>query len=206
MKLLSRLKRLLKGNQKNVFPQAKHRIVEAFICDGEQYYQFDDPFNLPYERGLHALSVYEELRMRCTREYLSKYTAAIDKLIKTKTINVEVLSEMLKLNNQLKERLDFVFEPETAYKLASVVYFDRTENPYKYEGAYASKKIERWKAAGGAYDFFTQKPLVELIPFLRDADSNFQTYLEIQKQILKIHSGSISSVLLRNSTRSSTAN
>jgi len=160
------------------------RIIEAFTCGGTNYYQFDDAFNMPNERALTALTYYEELRMRCTREFLQEHCEAIEGILSDpKRINIPKLAI---LNRQLKERLDWIFEPDIAYKLASVVYFDKTENPYRYDMKYGQKKIEHWKKTKGVDDFFLQKPLLDLIPFLKDSELNLEIYSQVLEKATKI--------------------
>ena len=96
-----------------------------------------------------------------------------------------------KLNAQLGERLTFPFEPEIGLKLASVVYFDDTENPYEYDAKYATEKINKWRAGAGVRDFFTREPLTELIPFLKSYEGDIKVYSETIAAINAIHSGDL---------------
>lgn len=169
---------------------AENRIIEAFTCGGITYYQFDDAFNMPNERALTALTYYEELRMRCTREFLVAHCDAINEILSdTKKIN---LPRLAILNQQLKERLDWIFEPDIAYKLASVVYFDKNENPYRYDMKYAQDKIKHWKKHRGINDFFLQKPLLDLIPFLKGSEVNLETYSEVIQKATELMWANIS--------------
>jgi cell shape-determining protein MreC len=64
------------------------------------------------------------------------------------------LFELMKLNNQLSERLEFIYDTDLVYKLASVVYFDEKENPEDYDWTYNQKKIDKWKKDKSINDFF----------------------------------------------------
>ncbi len=174
-----------KRDIKSIFPNQKHIIEEAFEVGGVKYYQFSDIFQIPYERGLMALAVYEEVRMRCTREYLQKHVEACRALLHDDKIDIYKLNL---INEQLGDRLNLAFDAEHLYKLASVVFFDEKENPALYEADYCHKKIEFWKKNKELTAFFLQKPLVELIPFLKDADIDLQTYSEMVEKTNKTHS------------------
>ena len=112
----------------------KHQIVKAFKLDGVQYYQFKDINNTMSGRAFAALDFYNELDMKCNRDYLLQHTEAVDALLSDpKKINV---GELYNLNKQIKERLEFILVPDIVYKLASVVYFDESEAPYDYDYQY----------------------------------------------------------------------
>ncbi len=164
----------------------EHRIVEAFELNGIKYFKFDaDVANMPYQRGLEALVFYEQVRMRCTREYLDEVVAAIDKILHQPKIDVFKIHQ---INVHLKERLTWVIETDTVYNLASVVFFDSTESPYHYDHEYNKKKIASWKKHSTEnLDFFLQKPLADYIPFFREQEKNLQIYLEVLNQLSQEH-------------------
>ena len=162
----------------------KYRIEYAFTCGGTKYYRFADITNLPYERGLMALNVYHEVEMRCSRGFLINYADTIDKLLHEKQIDIFKIE---KLNSLLKQRLMMPTDTDLLYKLASVCFFDKTENPAVYEPEYAEKKIAKWRKDKGVRDFFTQKPLLELMPFLQSVDTDLDTYSAMCEELNKIH-------------------
>ena len=162
----------------------KYRIEYAFTCGGTKYYRFADITNLPYERGLMAMHTYNEVQMRCDRNFLVRYADTIDKLLHEQKIDI---FKIQKLNEVLKQRLTLVAETDLMYKLASIVYFDKSENPAVYEPAYAEKKIAKWRKDKGVHDFFMQKPLLELMPFSQSANTDLDTYSEMLQEVKKIH-------------------
>lgn len=179
--------RTWKHNRKDprkVFPNTQHIIKHAFSVAGVDYYQYDDIFNLPYERGLMALGIYEEARMNCSKEFLEKHVEVCRELLRSRNIDIYKINQ---LNEQLSERLSMSFNTTLLYKLASVVFFDKNENPSLYEPDYCDKKIQFWKEHKGVTDFFLQKPLVELIPFLQNVDFDLETYSKMIDQIDQIH-------------------
>lgn len=163
----------------------KYRIEYAFTCGGTKYYRFAEIANLPYERGLVATTFFEELNMRCDRNFLIRYADALDTQLHKQTIDIFTIN---KLNEILKQRLQMATHVDLLYKLASVVFFDKTENPAVYEPAYAEKKIAKWRKDKKVTDFFSQRPLRELIPSSENADIDLDTYSEIQKELDMIHS------------------
>lgn len=163
----------------------KYRIEYAFTCGGTKYYRFADITNLPYERGLVATTFFEELTMRCDRDFLIQYQSAVDKLLHEQKIDIFKINQ---LNEILRQRLQMATHVDLLYKLASVVFFDKTENPAVYEPAYAEKKIAKWRKDKKVTAFFSQRPLRELIPSSKSAATVLDTFSEIQKELDRIHS------------------
>ena len=163
----------------------KYRIEYAFTSGGTKYYQFADITNLPYERGLQAMYIYNQVEMRCSRDFLTRYTDAVHQVLHGKDIDIYALNQM---NEILKQRLSMPCDMELLYQLASVAFFDKTENPAIYEGAYAEKKIAKWRKDKEVAAFFSQKPLTELMPFLRNVGGDLSTYSKLNEELNKTHS------------------
>lgn len=179
-------KNIFKKSVKQLFPNTEAIIEEAFKIDGVTYYRFADLNNLPYKRGLMAYAVYNELDMRCTREYLVLHADAINNILSKPEINV---FDIKKLNDQMMQRLQLTTDVDLMYKLASVAYFDKNENPESYDQAYCEKKIAHWKKHSSVEAFFLSQPLMELLPFLSNADVDLNTYSELNKELNEIHLG-----------------
>lgn len=169
------------------FPDVRFQVKYAFTCGGVDYFEMDDIFNLPYQRGLAAMSVYEELRMKCGYEFLKAHCEAVNNILSAPKFNLASALQLKKLNDQIRERLTWITDVDLAYKLAAVVYFDKNEKPQAYDAKYCFDKIQRWKKAEGAQDFFLRHPLQKLIPFLKDADLNMQIYSEVMQTMTGQH-------------------
>jgi len=182
------LSRLNPFKKKNPFRDSKFIIKEAFEVDGVKYYEMDDIFNIPCLRGLAAIKYYEEIRMKCSLEFLQMHTKAIETALRSNPIDVFQINE---LNKQLSDRLNFLVDTDTVYKLASVVYFDESEKPEDYEMGYNLKKIEKWKKAEGVNAFFLRQPIQRLIPFLNLQDFDIQTYSKVVEQVTQEHLANI---------------
>jgi hypothetical protein len=187
------LQRLFKQNN---LPKTKHVTQYAFTVGGVDYYCFDDVFNQPYQRALQAIVYFQEVSMNCDREFLKAHVTAIRTLLNPTqdrpTIEVHKANA---LNEQLSQRLELPADTELMYKLASVIYFDSTENPEIYEFGYGAKKIELWKKHASVHDFFLQKPIVELLPFLNDVGENLETFHGMMQNVNRYHWESLLGVL-----------
>lgn len=164
--------------------------------EGKKYFMFDNSFEVPAGRMLAALAIYEEMNMRCDREYLDLFTKAIEKILSDpKKISIQTIAH---LNINLRERLDLMPLPDFVYKLASVIFFDETEAPYSYDFAYNKIKIEEWKKSGETLDFFLSRLSSELIPSLQPAEKNVKMYFQVSEKIDAIHRGNLSKALSEN--------
>ena len=168
----------------NRFPsKSGHAIEYAFTSNGIKYYQFSDFNNIPALRGLKTMVFYEEMRCKCTLEYIKLHCEAIDNILIQNKINV---FDIKRLNDQMKERTELALDTELIYKLASIVFFDKNENTTDYDFAYNLKKIENWKN-GGAGAFFLLKPVQELLPALKDIDENLLKYSQVVEELNQQH-------------------
>lgn len=179
---------------KSYLLENKYKIVEAFDHDGVKYFMYDQSMEVPTGRMFAALAIYTEMEMRCDREYLELHVKAVEKLLNDnkKGINVTYISQ---LNINLKERLELMPLPDFVYKLASVIFFDKTESVYSYDFAYNEKKIARWKKDSATLDFFLTRLATELIPSLKPVAGNISMYSQVVEKIDKIHRDNLSKVL-----------
>lgn len=181
---------------KKFFPNTKHIIEYAFSVGKKHYFKFADHLNIPYERALSCLVFYREVDMNIDRDFLKQHLDAIQKVLRSNTIDVFKIDA---LNNQLLQRLMLPKDPELMYKLASVVYFDQEESPEVYEFDYGKKKIDYWKENSSLKDFFLSMPLRELIPYLDYAGENIETYSRMIQSVNQRHSANLSALSSQNS-------
>lgn len=183
--LFSRFKRLFKYKLKPYLVDDKYKVVPAFALSGVDYWMFESTNEVPTGRFFAAMGVYMEMEMNCNKEYLESHTRAMEKLLSDpKKIN---LTYIMQLNVNLRERLELMPFPDYIYKLASVIFFDKSESLYGYDWEYNKLKIEKWKAAGGTLDFFSNTPLKELVPSLSMPEKDTQTYLTVSNLISEAH-------------------
>jgi len=181
--------------------KSQHRIEYAFTSGGRKYYCFEDINNLPYQRGRHALAVFNEIQMRCSREFLLQFTKSLDETLHSQQIDIFRINE---LNSMLKDRLTLTADLDLCYRLAAIVFFDDTEKPEVYEPEYAEKKIARWKKDMDVESFFLQKPLRELMPFLKNAVGDFNGYFLLNEELNALHSDLMRLRTLTNSKSNTT--
>jgi len=183
------------GLVKKYFPESKYIIEFSFEIAGNKYYSFSDLANIPYERGLMCLALYEQAKMNISREYLERHTEAMDTILNSKTINIY---DIKTLNDQIKDRLALQLDVDLLYNLASVAFFDENENPVLYDAEYCKKKIAFWKKHKGVADFFLQKAITDFLPFLRNLNFDLQTYSMLNEYMNMLHFQRISMLNSKN--------
>ena len=166
-------------------------IVFAFTCGGVDYHRFKDINNLMSGRAFAALDFFEELNMRCSREYLQAHCKLLEEQMQGPEINIGIMAKEVM---QLKERLDMIIDPDIILKIASVVYFDNTEQPWAYDFKYNYEKIAKWKEEE-IDGFFLKIAFKDLLPGLALSDEDFQSYTKTAKLLTKQHLADIFTTL-----------
>lgn len=180
-----RFRGLFRAKLKPYLVDEKYKVIPAFSLGGTDYWMYDSAMELPTGRFFAAMGVYTEMEMNCSKDYLLSHCKAMEKLLSDpKKIQ---LTYIMQLNINLRERLDLMPMPDYIYKLASVIFFDKSESLYSYDYDYNKLKIEKWKAAGGTLDFFSKTPLAELVPALNMPERDTQTYLTVSKMVEETH-------------------
>lgn len=173
-----------------------HTLIPAFELGGIQYYEFPDTNMAPSSRMFSALDFYNEFNMRCTREFLVATMKAMRENLNGKGGKIDFV-EVAKLVLQVEERLEFIHEPETAYKYASVVFIDENEDPYNYDSKYNQEKIARWKKEAPE-SFFLSMPVKRLFPLLGLSERDLKTYLTTLKKVDRRHLENLFTILSAN--------
>lgn len=176
MKILAKIFPFLFKTQWRVNPE--HEIVLAFTHEGEEYFMFVNEQNMPAERAFSAMDIYEELDQRITRDYLEKMFEGM-----VSALNKGDLEKAFKLVHFAQQRLKHITNIEILYKLASVLYFTKEENCYKYDREYNEKKIEKWKKSD-IDAFFLKMPISDYLPSFDGSTMNTKLYTLAQNEDL----------------------
>ena len=188
-----RFRGLFRFKLKPYLVDAKYKVIPAFSLGGVDYWMYDSAMEVPTGRFFAAMGVYTEMEMNCNKEYLLSHCKAMEKLLSDpKKIQ---LTYIMQLNVNLRERLDLMPMPDYILKLASVIFFDKSESLYSYDYDYNKLKIEKWKAAGGTLDFFSKTPLKELVPSLSMPERDTQTYLTVTSMLSETHRELLTGIL-----------
>lgn len=185
-------KRVDTRTTKEIFPNSAGIIEYAFTLKGVDYFCYEDYNNTPSDRAFNALAFFKELDMGCDGNYLDAHIqAGFDILNNPKEIK---LTDIAQLFQQMKERREYLQPIDISYKLCSVVYFDATENPARYEYTHCLKKAEIFKNAP-LEDFFFLPHIAKLLPFISSLSKDLPEFYKVAQAIEKKHIENISTML-----------
>lgn len=156
-------------------------IVVAFVSGGTTYYTFEDESNMPVMRWFAVRDLLEALDMRMSRERLQAHCEYI-----TECLNKAQLSKVALANEAIKDNLVSCVSPTVILRLASVMYFDSTENLYNIDPAHNDKKIAAW-LQNGALDFFLQLPIKKYLISTNLSETDFEGYLKLATAETKLN-------------------
>lgn len=164
-------------------PDIAPHIEVAFECGGISYYRFKEgEFKIPVGRHKFVEAYLHQANMRMDIETLERYLDEIDKHLDTGK-----LSKVAIASYAIRSRCKMGFEPETIERLASVVYFDQTEDLSDYKPEYGAHKIELWKKKD-FLGFFLTRPIDELYGLKGISEESLRSYMtqiEVSKKIIE---------------------
>lgn len=166
--------------------QQGHAIEFVFESGGIPNYKFVNEFNIPYARAMAALDITKELEERTDIKYQrTAYETIIEMLKQGNNVGAGIVA-----TNSL-ERMNHITNLDIMYKLASVLYLWKGENPYTYDYEFADKKIKHWQKDKDIEGFFLKTPLADYLPSFDGLEMNITQYTIDQRremiQILKNH-------------------
>lgn len=142
-------------------PDLQDKIEFAFECAGVKYYRAIKEFTLPVGRYKWIDAYLYEVEIRMNLTVLKAYIEEIRKNLNVRNNQIN-LDRAFQILYAMETRCNLAFEPETVKRLASVVYFDETEDLSDFDQDYAQQKIKRW-TRNENYDFFLTRPISELL-------------------------------------------
>jgi len=170
MTLLFKIKRFFKKDKeiRNVYhPEMQGKVEPAFKSGGKQYYRFVKEVEMFWGRYMFMQTFLYEQNLRMDNGMLKKYMEALSKHLNGDKGKID-LGKAFQIITQILSRCELAFEIDTTYRLASVLYFDDTEELWLYDKKYNDQKIKAWKE-DRMVDFFYQMPMTE---FLNLSDSS----------------------------------
>lgn len=168
-----------------VHPKFGRGIKYAFTCGGIHYYEllnFDETYE---DRQPWAIQYSNECGMKITADTLIEFMDAIlaECTVSTKkdSINIGRITELV---NGVKYRAEWLFEPDSLYRMASVMFFDLKEDIRHYDVEYNRRKIEDFKKKEQLLKYLLAKVLGDRHPFLNLSARDSQLYLS-QLQLVR---------------------
>jgi hypothetical protein len=177
---------------KKVFPDCPHIINYAFSIAGpnmgeRDFFWLDNFHEVPIERGFQCLTHFNEMKMKCSEEFLQAHSQAVINIGNDdKKTNAQKVNEILRLNEDLQDRLKWLGDLDIAYRLCSVVFFDAQENPTHFSQKRAGENAVIFREVELA-SFFFCAPISKLMPYFSGLGSDLPTYFEAMVQMNRLH-------------------
>lgn len=166
-------------------PDIRHLIEESFKVGGKTYYRFIEERLIPAGRYKYIYAHLKEVDMRMNLETLKNYVKDFKDLLNgSGPKKIIQIGELWKLVLNLESRVSLAFEPATIERLASVIYFDETEDLSTYDKKHAQSKIDHWKKHE-YLGFFLTKPMGELLGLKNTSIESLTAYIAQAQQMIQ---------------------
>jgi len=147
--MLSRIKQLWhKAQAKKGIHKSGKRVKYAFSVGVRDYYQLVNDLDLPEKRFAYLRHYYHEMQMRMSKEVLLQFVEAMKKAVNPEKGKAVELGKVDRLLDEIKDRTEWLFEPDSLYRLASVVYFTMDEDITDYDEKLNEAKVKAFKKKG----------------------------------------------------------
>ena len=173
----------------------------AFTCNGVDYYQFTDGGLPIYYNRFRAFqnTVDNHNQFKVTDAVFTEYLDMVDKMTNDRSLEAERrLVEIQRLTQTLKFRREQSNNLTLVYEIASVWFFDESEDPAEYDYAYGQKKSKIWAENNivilpqgqtvNLLAFFLRMPLNRFINFQDLSEIGTLKYLKSLNELSFSHS------------------
>lgn len=163
-------------------PDFKDKVEFAFRSRGVTYYRMTKGTQIPFGRYRRMQEYFLEYDLRMKITTFMAYLNDLEKHLfgATGTVNLNKAYEIIA---SMKARANLAFAPTQAYNLATVVYFDDTENLYGYDENHNKKKAKAWQE-DKKVDFFYMRPLDELLGLTGYSEADLINYIQTSSEII----------------------
>lgn len=140
-------------------------------------------FRMPTGRYKFFDAYLLEHDLRMTQKMFNDYLDKIEAVLNGRGGTIK-LGDIHVLVHNMRTHAKLAFVPSTIKRLASVVYFDDTEDLRDYDPEYGEKKIADWET-DDKYTFFLTRPITELLNLEGISPESLQTYMRWAETTLK---------------------
>jgi hypothetical protein len=181
MNILNIFRKKKKDHPFNIHhPDLADKVEFAFsaglLLNKRDYYRFKESHFMPVGRFKFAEAFLYESELRMDLKTLNGYMDELAKNIDGSKgqINIEKCFQVIW---SIRSRCKLAFSPEIIERLASVVYFDDTEDLSDLDHDYAAQKVKFWKEHD-CISFFLTKPIIDLLNLQGYSETSFQTFIK----------------------------
>lgn len=166
-------------------PDFADAVEPAFMVGDVQYYRFKSEVRMPWSRYMILQTLLHAQDLRMDHELLAGFIQVMKKAINITVKGTIDLTVLIKTLDAMDSRMIMAFEINTTYALASVMYFDETEDMYHYDKPHNEKKVKTWMEAK-VVDFFYMRPMGELLGLSNTSPQDLVAFMDQQKELLDV--------------------
>jgi hypothetical protein len=164
-------------------PDLADKIEFAFQVGAHKFYRFVEEYQMPTGRYKWVMSFLREVDLRMDLDKMKAFMAELRRCLSGKKGEIDLITAGRIIYN-IEAHLELAFEPETIKRLASVVYFDDTEDLSDFDQKKGEWKRNLWSKYN-TLGFFLTKPIGELLGLKNTSPESLQDYINQTTEILK---------------------
>ena len=174
-----------------VHPRYDKQIKYGFSVGSKHYYRLAHDYDIFESRFRYIKTFYQEVENKLTSTDINEFADATNKYLEDYEKSLHkgepaplLLTQAKELQKELKYRSEWLFEPTSLYKYASVFYFDLQEDIVEYDVEYNHDKIIYWSKKKTLLRLLLEELMTGVENLLALSKDDFQTYLstiQVQK-------------------------
>jgi len=158
-------------------PRFDVHIKYGFSVGSKHYYRCLHDYDIRESRFRYLKTYFQEVENKLTAQDIQEFAdATIEYMNKNKMI------EAGQLMKELKYRSEWLFEPTSLYKYASVIYFDLGENILDYDMTYNHAKIRYWSKKKELLRMLLKELMTGAETLLNLSNEDFEHYISVLQQ------------------------
>lgn len=155
-----------------IHPRYDKHLTYGFSVGSKHFYRFKNDYDIFENRFRYLKTFYQEVENKLTSQDINQFCDAA-----IKYINDGKAVQAGQLLDEMKYRSEWLFEPTSLYKYASVIYFDLQEDLLDYDIDYNHDKIRYWSKKKTLLRLLLKELMTGVDGLLSLSNENFQTYL-----------------------------
>jgi hypothetical protein len=173
-------------------PRHNKHIKYGFSVGDRHYYRFLHDYDIFESRFRYLKTFYQEVENKLTSGDINEFAEATKKYIDDyeKSLHKgepkpQLLKNAKELMSEVKYRSEWLFEPTSLYKYASVIYFDLQEDIVDYDVEYNHDKIRYWSKKKTLLRMLLKELMTGVENLLNLSSEDFTAYLSVIQQNLE---------------------
>lgn len=165
-------------------PRYDKHIKYGFSVGDKHYYRFLHDYDIFESRFRYLKTFYQEVENKLTSADINEFSDATKKYLEDYKISLhngepkpQLLESAIALQGEVKYRSEWLFEPTSLYKYASVLYFDIQEDITDYDVEYNHDKIKYWSKKKTLLRMLLEELMSNVDNLLSLSKEDFQDYL-----------------------------